>query len=313
MPAILLIHPLLASMLLAIPITALAVCLLYGFLLEPELLRRRSLILRLPELPETLQGKRLLFCSDLHLGPGMPPQRLQSFLRQMAAEKADLLLFAGDLSENGDRLSEAESQRYLQLWQHFLQGESSRPAEKGSRPPASAGSQQARQQAFPDGVCAIYGNHDFPQRQGRDFCDRFWAALGVPLLQNSCRENAQLQIIGLDDGIYGQPNLHLLTETAVPQPGLRLVLLHEPDLAAALPQAAGPVLYLSGHSHNGQIRPFGLRLWRVRLGRRYPHGYYRLPGGAHLLVSAGLGTVRIHARFLAPPEYWLIELAREAD
>jgi uncharacterized protein len=63
----------------------------------------------------------------------------------------------------------------------------------------------------------------------------------------------------------------------VPHEALRLLLAHEPDVADEVAHH-GVALQLSGHTHGGQIRhPKRGALVLPRLGRRYPHGLYRVP------------------------------------
>jgi predicted MPP superfamily phosphohydrolase len=58
---------------------------------------------------------------------------------------------------------------------------------------------------------------------------------------------------------------------------------------------------LSGHTHGGQIAPFGLAPFRPRGSGRYVSGWYRDAVPA-LYVSRGIGTSVIDARYRAVPE-----------
>jgi predicted MPP superfamily phosphohydrolase len=70
----------------------------------------------------------------------------------------------------------------------------------------------------------------------------------------------------------------------------------EVDLAPYRPQ-----WMLAGHTHGGQIAPFGLAVIRPRGSGRYVSGWYRDAVPA-LYVSRGLGTSFVRARYRATPE-----------
>jgi predicted MPP superfamily phosphohydrolase len=86
-----------------------------------------------------------------------------------------------------------------------------------------------------------------------------------------------------------------------------VLLAHEPDIFPRVP--ARVALTLSGHTHGGQIRvPV---IWPVfvpsKYGARFAYGHV-VESGRHLIVSGGLGTSIIPARFGVPPEIVHIEL-----
>ena len=64
-------------------------------------------------------------------------------------------------------------------------------------------------------------------------------------------------------------------------------------------------LQLSGHTHGGQIFPFGLL---VRIAYRMRNGLTSLTPHGHLYVSRGTGTWGPPMRLGTPPELTLIEL-----
>ena len=66
----------------------------------------------------------------------------------------------------------------------------------------------------------------------------------------------------------------------------------------------GVGLQLSGHTHGGQIFPWGLF---VRLDQPYVAGLSR-HGGAHIYVSRGTGFWGPPMRVAAPPEIAVVEL-----
>ncbi|MBL8160558.1 MAG: metallophosphoesterase [Anaerolineae bacterium] len=98
---------------------------------------------------------------------------------------------------------------------------------------------------------------------------------------------------------------------SAPQSGLRLLLMHPPDIA---PEAndAGIDLYLCGHTHGGQIRLplIGPIFSSSHLGNRFIMGRYEL-GRTTLYTARGVGLEGLgapRARFLCPPEIVLWEI-----
>ena len=86
-----------------------------------------------------------------------------------------------------------------------------------------------------------------------------------------------------------------------------------------IPQAAraGFVLYLTGHTHGGQVRlpVYGALVTLAVHGKRFECGRYELPEGMTAYVSRGLGLEGGHAtrvRFMCSPEVVLLEFAPEA-
>jgi predicted MPP superfamily phosphohydrolase len=73
------------------------------------------------------------------------------------------------------------------------------------------------------------------------------------------------------------------------------------DLAPYRPQ-----WMLAGHTHGGQIRPFGWAPFRPRGSGRYVSGWYRNPEPP-MYVSRGLGTSIVRARHRSVPELPVFE------
>lgn len=345
-----------------------AACLFYGFFIEVNRFRVRELELHLEGLrPEQLgldeqcpdelrpdglhreglcrnglrtegnsqswESLRLLYFSDLHLGPGMPQKRLQKLLSLMLEEEPELILFGGDMLEHGERFGERE----LALWTKELSKLKPRL-----------------------GFYAVKGNHDSESPEAAAFLKKLYARLGVRLLSNEAVDLGGLVLVGLDEAMNGRPDLAaalstlrsgdspeysggrnsrgnsgtfpgLVTETAAEKkPGRKqdsdttcsapnstvcseslsplLILEHCPDVVPTFAETDRAELWLAGHSHHGQIRPFGLHLYKEKLGRDYPYGLYQLGEKKQLYTSCGVGTVGIHARFGAAPEIIRLKL-----
>jgi predicted MPP superfamily phosphohydrolase len=97
----------------------------------------------------------------------------------------------------------------------------------------------------------------------------------------------------------------------VPNGAFTVLLYHTPDL---VPEAAagGVDLYLSGHTHGGQIRLpwYGALITATDAGKRYEMGRYDVDG-LTLYVSRGIGMEGMaapRARFLCPPEIVCVDV-----
>lgn len=130
---------------------------------------------------------------------------------------------------------------------------------------------------------------------------------------------SELLVTGLDDLVGGTPDVHAALRDAAFQPN-HLLLAHCPTHRDVFPTAGTaqtgpfslepsdidprlltPRLMLSGHTHGGQIAPFGWAPFRPHGSGRYTRGWYR-DAAIPLYVSRGLGTSLVPARLCAPPE-----------
>ncbi len=227
----------------------------------------------LPGLPPELDGTRVVALSDLHLGPALGAAWLAARADQVAALHPDLVVFLGDLLEDGpDTL------------------------------PGLAGA-LARFHA-PLGLWAVTGNHESYGNQAAtlDFFQRH----GVQWLHNRrVRLEHGLYLAGIDDlsGRHHVPAPGVAGVLPAPSDGATLLLAHAP---LEVEQAAdgGIGLMLAGHTHAGQIWPFGYAVRRV-----YPwfSGRYRV-GAMTLIVERGTGTWGPRMRLWQPAEILAVTL-----
>jgi uncharacterized protein len=162
---------------------------------------------------------------------------------------------------------------------------------------------------------AIYGNHDI--FAGREQVKEALHSNGITILQNANlpieRNGGRLWLAGIDDPVYGRPNL----EETIPAPIRNLpkepvvLMCHAPDFFDYLRtheagQAAS--LVLSGHTHGGQIRlPVIGPLHLPPGGRKYVEGLFQA-GSMQLYVNRGIGSVSLPFRFNCRPEITLFTL-----
>jgi uncharacterized protein len=163
----------------------------------------------------------------------------------------------------------------------------------------------------PLGKWAILGNHDW--WHDLEGVRSALADVRIPILENDAvllgPAGQRFWLAGLGDqlahrlaegGFRGVDNLPgTLAKIRTDDPVL--LLAHEPDIFPAVPPRVA--LTLAGHTHGGQIRvPF---VWEryvpSQYGARFAYGHV-VEDDRHLIVSGGLGTSIIPARFGVPPE-----------
>jgi predicted MPP superfamily phosphohydrolase len=167
----------------------------------------------------------------------------------------------------------------------------------------------------PLGKFATLGNWEY---QG--LCDlarlgREYRAAGVRLLINETvtleHEGSRLDLVGLDDLRAGFPRYDLVAQLPRGRDTDRsLVLSHCPASFEFIARAAPrPVTVLAGHTHGGQIAPFGIALITPEGSGRYVHGWYAAVEPGHTMyVSRGLGNSGMPFRIGARPELALLTL-----
>jgi predicted MPP superfamily phosphohydrolase len=240
----------------------------------------RELNLELPGLPPAFDGYRIVQLSDLHLDalPGFS-EHLASLLEGVSA---DLIVLTGDylFSVGG---SAAALHRELEDLAPALRAE--------------------------DGVLAILGNHD-----PADFVpvlETFGARVLINESVSLERDGARLQVTGVDDvHYYYTPEAsQALSET---DPGLRIALVHSPELVEQA-RAAGFDLYLTGHTHGGQVcLPGGIPiLTHSTASRRYARGRWKA-GALTGYTSRGCGVSALPVRFNCRGEIPVFTLRRAA-
>ena len=131
---------------------------------------------------------------------------------------------------------------------------------------------------------------------------------GVRVLRDETATHGPLRLIGLDDRDRPDALPGLLARLGDDPDRVDVLLYHRPDGWAAA-RARGIPLTLSGHTHGGQIWPFGLlvrRQYRDMIGR-----FER--DGTTLYVSSGTGTWGPAMRLGTRSEMTVIDLVPAPD
>ena len=238
----------------------------------------REIDLVFPGLPAAFQDFRVLHISDPHFD-GMPgiEERIVDLVK---GQELDLVVFTGDYRTE----LHGPIRAVMDALGRVVQGVRSRY-----------------------GFLGVLGNHDDCHMVAP------MEALGIRMLINESvvieRGRDRLRVIGTDDVhyYYTDQSLHAL-EAA--RDDFSIALVHSPELYDAAARA-GVDLYLTGHTHGGQVcLPGGRAIIRhVRAGRHLYKGTWR-HGQMQGITNAGAGTSGIPVRFNTQSEVLSLRLRR---
>lgn len=234
----------------------------------------RPLTIRLDRLPPELHGFSIVQLTDLHVGPTIGRGFVEDVVARTNALGPDLVAITGDLVDGSvSDLAEAVA--------------------------------PLAQLRAPHGVFFVTGNHEY--FSGAQAWVNELTRIGIRVLQNERvtigNGAAGFDLAGVDDpsAVHygGLPSREALARALSGRdPARELVLLaHQPRSALdAVPFGVG--LQLSGHTHGGQLWPFGLV---VRLQQPFVAGLHR-HHGAQVYVSRGTGYWGPPMRLAEPSE-----------
>ena len=231
---------------------------------------------RLPGLPASLDGTRLVAVSDLHVGPQLDVRWLDARVAQVQALHPDIVVLLGDLVE-GQSQPSAEVKAAL--------GKLSAPL----------------------GVYAVTGNHERAGRSGGNL-DAIIPA-SITLLRDRALGVCPGLVLGGVDDLGSrrrgpEPPDAIVARVLGGRPeGATILLTHTP-LGVEAAARAGAGLVLAGHTHGGQIWPFSSV---ESLVYRYFVGRYDLEGTT-VLVCRGTGTWGPRMRLWQPGEIMRVTL-----
>lgn len=227
-------------------------------------------------LPRSFDGYKILHISDPHF-PNLPGVS-ESAAELVKGESYDLCVITGDFNRR-----------------FFLEP---LEIESGIRTILDAVS-------LKDGVLAILGNHD-----GCNVVNLL-ENLGISVLLNETirltREGESIYITGTDDVsvFYTEKASNALVES--PQ-GFKIALIHSPELAGEAAEQ-GYSLYLTGHTHGGQVCLPGGKpiLTFLRRHKNLAQGRWRFKD-MDGYTSCGLGVAALPVRFNSRGEVTIITL-----
>ncbi len=216
--------------------------------------RVKNVAIALDDLPDELDGYRIVQWSDVHVGPTIQRRFVQALVDRTNALEADAIAITGDLVDGSvDDLRDPVQP---------LAGLSAR-----------------------DGVFYVTGNHEYYWRAGEWI--PFLESLGLEFLKNEHREVRRgLVFAGVTEpaGRYTHKQDVRRALADAPRDAVKVLLSHRPQTAQAA-SALGADIQLSGHTHGGQFFPFNLL---IRFFQPVVAGLHRVDR-MWLYVSRGTG------------------------
>jgi predicted MPP superfamily phosphohydrolase len=240
-----------------------------GFLEGTRLPEINDVVVRIKDFP--LNGFTIVQLTDIHVGRTIKRDFLQQIVERTNAVKPDIVVITGDLFD----LSPGKISHDLE------------PLESLDAP-----------------TYFVTGNHEY--FNGIEAILEKVRSLGITPLNNTSipigeAENS-FNLVGLSDltgerfGIY--PPDTQAAYTGIDQTRPTIVLSHQPK-SITLVENKRCDLMLCGHTHGGQIFPFGLL---VMLDQPYLQGLHEFQPGKQIFVSRGTGYWGPPLRVMAPSE-----------
>lgn len=211
---------------------------------------------------------RVAQISDVHIGSMNGRRRIGTVVRRLQEIRPDVIVSTGDLIDSRAGLAVPVTDLLATV-----------------QPPL--------------GKFAVIGNHEC--YAGLDSSLAFMGRAGFTVLRNEAMSLPGVRLVGMDDPAAGRAAQLAAAESqllcALQDNVFTILLKHRPDLVPG--SQARFDLQLSGHTHKGQMFPFG---FLTRLYYPAHAGLFRLAQASYLYVSRGTGAWGPPFRLLAPPE-----------
>lgn len=229
----------------------------------------------LPVSQKNIRNMKLAFISDVHLNGNFDGSKLRASFEKMREEKVELVLIGGDFLDNSHRTVRDDIKKIID------------------------------ENQFKHGIYLVLGNHEY--YGGIDENIAYIKSLGIKILRDERVDIEGAVIVGRDD--RHNKNRKPLTELldGIDSEKTVVVVDHNPKSLSEI-QNEKIDLYLSGHTHKGQIFPFNLIVDRMYLN---PKGYKKI-GETNTYVSSGLGTWLIPYRIGSRSEMLIFDIGSES-
>lgn len=232
------------------------------------------------DIPETFDGFRIAFISDLHYKSLFRENKLKDLVRQLTDLHADVLLMGGDYHEGCEYVPE--------LFAALAQVKT------------------------PMGTYGVMGNNDYERCY--DDIVRQMQHYGMHVLEHEVdtlrRGGQQILLAGVRDPFDLGQNGKSPTLTLSPEDFV-ILLVHTPDYVEDVP-VTNTDLALAGHTHGGQVRILGYApIIPSHYGSRFLTGLKYNTAEVPIIITNGIGTSNRNIRIGAPAEVVLVTLRRQ--
>ena len=256
-----------------ITLSMVTVIITYG-MFEAKNIRAKTVVLKTKKLPPDINELRIVQISDIHFSATNSTRLARKIVKIIKDLNPDILVSTGDLIDRDlyDNGKVAALFRDIKV---------------------------------PYGKYAVTGNHEF--YTGIEEAVSFTEEAGFRMLRNEgVTAGDVVNIAGVDDPTSKQFGFVApVSEDEILKKfsnnKLTILLKHQPRINEK--NSAVFDLQLSGHTHNGQIFPFGLISARFF---PYQNGLFKVGKQSYLYVTSGAGTWGPPVRFLSPPEITVI-------
>ena len=248
--------------------------LIYGGFIEPKLVQIAKY-----SLGEGEKKLRLIFLSDFHAGVKKQRGFYQRIAERVTALQPDLLILGGDFVDECAHDIDALAP-ILDL-------------------------------RLPLGTRFVLGNHDFlddPKKVTAWLVNAGARDLTNQSVAMKLTDTESLELVGLDDSLHGSPDLRLVEK---PKQGIRIIVMHEPDLLLDLPEGCADLVLL-GHTHGGQIRLpiYGPVVGLPQVISQTLDAGERSWKGLRVIISRGIGEALVRARLGVRPEIVVLDVKK---
>ncbi len=227
-------------------------------------------------LSEDYDGLKIVHFTDLHYKSTIDINYVKKLVKKINELKPDIVVFTGDLVENNVTLNENEIKELIR--------------ELDKINPIIE-------------TLAVIGNHDYDH----DYWNQIVPNLSWHVLDNTYEyvykdSTSPIVFVGFDDLREGTPDYanafsYLNTDT---NNNYTIVLAHEPDQIDEIKEYDFD-LYLTGHSHLGQIRvPLIGAIYTPKGSKKYYDEHYKI-NDADMYISGGIGTSLLKLRLFNRP------------
>lgn len=280
--------------------------LIYKMHIDTFNLKVNKVELAYDNLPTPLNGYKIGFVSDIHLGPSSSIDFLNLIIKELNSLNLDLLLLGGDyiwirkhrvFSFKRNNLYSNTNNKinirniYKDIIDNFSKVETK------------------------DGIIAIYGNHDnwlYPKIL-KKFADNSKIRLGKGEVFNIKKGDALISVQTFDDFWKTLPSKKDVYKK-LGKNEFRILLAHNPDTISFLDRYF-PTKYnlsLSGHTHGGQIKlPLIQRMSNTYYNENIKKLSVLKEDSTYHYTSTGLGFTSVPFRLNVPPEIAVFTLKKK--